>query len=191
MAESEQPGEIITPGSQSTPPEPEPAEAVQPQQPQPQAQPVDSVSWTASEFVAHEKSAGWYATLLLVALIIAASIAWITKDAVSTAVILFGSLVFGIYASRKPRQLPYVVDLRGIQVGDKHFGYEEFRSFSVLAEGSFPSIVFMPLKRFSPILSVYYAPGDEEKILSILSAALPYEEHRQDAVDRLMQRIRF
>jgi hypothetical protein len=49
----------------------------------------------------------------------------------------------------------------------------------------------MPLKRFATLTTVYYAPEDEDKIVNLLSKHLPLEEHKLDAVDHLMQRIRF
>jgi hypothetical protein len=60
-----------------------------------------------------------------------------------------------------------------------------------MPEGAFSSIVLVPLKRFSPLTSIYYAPQDEERITAMLAAHLPYEERKHDPIDKLMQRIRF
>jgi hypothetical protein len=49
----------------------------------------------------------------------------------------------------------------------------------------------MPLKRFMPPLTVYLAPEMEEQIVDFLAQLLPFERHRQDAVDGLLKRIRF
>src|SRR5437870_2945293 len=43
----------------------------------------DGITWTASEFVAHEKSAGWYLALTVVALVIAGVIYLLTRDIIS------------------------------------------------------------------------------------------------------------
>jgi hypothetical protein len=214
MAESEkptnpesqytQPGQVVTPGQPTT------SSQGQPFQPEQAASPYDpaqylgnqetaaasqdeasSVSWTASEFIAHEKDAGWFIKLALAAVLLTGLAFLLTRDKVTAAVILFVCIVLGFYANREPRQLPYRVDAEGVQIGEKWFGYEEFRSFSVLPEGAFSSIVLVPLKRFAPLTSIYYAPEDEDTIIGILSQALPFEERKHDPVDRLMQRIRF
>jgi hypothetical protein len=99
--------------------------------------------------------------------------------------------MFGFYASRKPRELAFKIDQGGVQIGDKYHSYDEFRTFSVVPEGAFSSIVFVPLKRFAPLISIYYAPADEEKIVNILTSYLAYEERKHDPIDNLMQRIRF
>lgn len=185
------------PASQK-PPEPAPAPA--PRQPQASetpsapAAPVASgagISWTASEFVSHEKSAGWYGVLLLVTAIVAALIYLVTKDTISTGVVIIAALAFAVLAGRKPRQLQYQLDDASVSIGQKQLGYNTFKSFSVVPEGAFSSIVFWPLKRFAPLTTIYFAPDDEQKIIDLLSKHLPLEEHKLDAVDRTMRRIRF
>ena len=150
-----------------------------------------SVSWTASEFVHHEKSPGWYLSLTIAAGVLAALIYFVLRDVVSAGVVLVAAFIFGIYAAHKPRQLEYQLDQSGLTIADKHYPYHEFKTFSLQPEGAFASIVFMPLKRFAPVTTIYYPPEDEDKILTVLSAHLPFEEPRRDAVDSLMRRIRF
>ena len=195
-----QPGTVITPGSpamETTGPagiatDPAPtAAAAAAEPPTTSTADGDGISWTASEFVAHEKSAGWYLSLAAAAAALAAVIYLLTRDAISAVVILVGALVLGIYGARKPRQLDYRLDSSGVTIGSKHHIYEEFRSFGVVAEGAFSSIVFMPLKRFAPLTTIYYAPEDEDKIIKLLSDQLPFQEHSHDIIDRLMLRIRF
>ena len=156
-----------------------------------QPQPGSVITWTASEFVAHEKSAGWYLLLALAATLIGGLVYLIAKDIISVAVVAVAALLFGVYGARQPRQLEYRLDAHGIGIGPKHYAYNQFRSFTVMPEGAFSSIVFMPLKRFSPPITIYYAPEDEDKIADLLVNQLPFEEARRDAVDSLMRRIRF
>jgi hypothetical protein len=217
MAEEEkaspttQPGAIVSPGSQPavpetsqsdpTPPNDSPTEADQPSPPAQVPTGLKSaeepksdgsvISWTASEFIAHEKSSQWYLGLAVTAILLAAIIYLLTRDKITSAIILIGAAFFGITGARQPRQLQYQLDDSGVQVGPRFHPYEEFRSFSVVPEGAFSSIVFMPLKRFATLTTIYYAPEDEEKIVNMLADRLPFEEYRHDVVDRLMRRVRF
>ncbi len=151
----------------------------------------DSVSWTASEFIAHEKSANWYLALVGVAILITALVWLITRDALSVGTAVIVSIIFGYAASRKPREMQYSVDDHGITIGRRFYAYSNFRGFSVMQEGPFQSIALMPLKRFMPTMSIYFDPADEERILDVLAAYLPIEARSHDAIDRLMRRIRF
>lgn len=150
-----------------------------------------AISWTASEFVAHQKSGGWYGLLAAGAFVVAVLIWLLTKDIVSAIVILVAALALGIFGARQPRELEYRLDDHGLTIGHKQFAYGNFRSFAVMREGAFSSIVFMPLKRFAPLTTIYYDPNDEAKIVDLLSDRLPLEERQHDPIDRLMWRIRF
>jgi hypothetical protein len=151
----------------------------------------DQLSWTASEFIAHEKSAGWYSLLALAALAVAALIYWLTRDKISTGVVIFAAIALGIFAAHKPKTQQYALSQDGLHVGQKLYGFQGFKSFSVGEEGAIASIVFMPLKRFMPPLTIYVAPDIEDQVVNFLADYLPFEQHKTDAVDNLLRRIRF
>lgn len=216
--DKQQPGQTVaptkapaTPGGSMTVPkvaESKPAETSVPPAPQPAAQTPETalsavgapaaasddpqaITWTASEFIAHAKSSGWYAALVGVAVVFVAVIFLVTHDLISVSVVIVAAVLMGIYGARQPRQMEYRLDAAGLSIGPKRFSYEDFRSFSIVTEGAFSSIVFMPLKRFAVPTTIYYAPQDEDRIVSLLSDRLPMEKRGHDLVDQLMHRIRF
>lgn len=152
---------------------------------------VSAVTWTASEYVEHDKSAGWYIRFALVAVLGIGVIFFLTRDFMS--VILLGviAVAFGIFAARKPSVLQYKLESSGITIGSKFYPINLFRSFAVVEEGAFHTITLLPLKRFMPAISLYYAPDDEPAILKTFSALLPQESRSQDALDKFMHHIRF
>jgi len=150
-----------------------------------------SVSWSASEFIAHEKSGNWYLTLAACG-VIAAALAYIfTKDVTTTIIILIAAFVFGFEGRRKPRQIQYTVTHQGITIGNKFLPFHNFRSFAIIEDGPFPTLVFLPLKRFALTATAYVDPKDADTIVDIIADRLPIEDRSHDAVDRLMRRIRF
>jgi hypothetical protein len=161
---------------------------VDPQQP-PQAE-SNSVTWTASEFVAHHKSITWYLLLALGAIVLAAVVWLLTKDTFATAVVIIGALLLGVYATHKPRQLSYALDDQGLTIGGRYHPFAEFRSFTIVPEGAFLSIELSPLKRFATFTTIYFDPADEDRITELLSAHLPFEERISDPIDQLVRRIR-
>lgn len=189
------PAQPVTPLEPVAPVAPQPPapvfEAETPQAAPSSAAPASTIAWTASEYIAHHKSPGWYVTLGVSALIGTFLVWLLTKDKISASVVLFGAIVFGVYAGRQPRQLEYCLDESGLTIGSKFYAYDTFRSFSVVAEGAFSSIVFMPLKRFATAVSIYYAPQDEAAIVELLAVRLPSEDRGKDPIDRLMSRVRF
>jgi len=150
-----------------------------------------SLSWTASEFVEHEKTAGWYGLLALVGVVLAAVVYFLTKDKITTGIILFAAIALGVFGARKPRSQQYGLDDAGIHVGAKAYDFASFKAFSVVPEGAVTSIVFLPLKRFMPALTIYVAPEVEDSAVDFLAIRLPLEQHKPDAVDSFLRRIHF
>jgi hypothetical protein len=149
------------------------------------------ISWTASEFIAHEKSTGWHVGLVAIAVLIAVLAWFIFKDIVTALVIIFAGVALSYFGARRPNQLQYQLGDQGLQIGNKYYAFGDFRSFSVIPEGAIASIALTPSRRFAPLVTLYFDPQDGDKIVGILGDHLPHQERKADAIDGLMRRIRF
>lgn len=155
--------------------------------------PVESVSWTASEYVAHDKTVLWYVAVSVFVAVFAGLIYFFdeSKSIVSSILIITAGIIFMVAASRKPSELEYLIDDAGVHVGKKLYTFSQFKSFALVREGPIVSLVFIPLQRYVPSLTVYFDPNDQEKIVDALSMYLPVESRKLDVVDNLMRKIRF
>jgi hypothetical protein len=206
-AEPKSPAQVGVPAAEPAAPPtpvPQPEPAQQPELPAAETETVseadfgpsdydtsDSLSWTASEFIAHHKTAGWHVGLIGAAVVIAAVLWLITKDWVTTGVVIFAGFILSLYGGRHPGELQYQLDNYGISIGQKHFNFSDFRAFSIMPEGAFASISLLPTKRFAPMTTLYFAPDDGDKIIDILGNHLPQQPMKPDAIDSLMRKIRF
>ena len=152
---------------------------------------TDGLRWTASEFIAHEKTAGWHMGLLAVAVVAAVALWFITKDIVTAVVVVMAGGVLSLYGGRRPGELQYQLDNDGLSIGTRHFSFDEFRAFAVVPEGAFASIALLPTKRFAPMTTLYFAPEDGDVIVEILGNHLPQQPMKADLIDGLMRKIRF
>lgn len=186
--------------SDPQPPVEQPAAAVpsaQPFAPSEQAPPPlpsqtsGGVTWTASEYVANDKSAAWHTALIGVGLAVALATWFVIKDIVTSFVIIIAAVVLSLYGRRHPNSLQYQLDDHGLSIGQKHFRFSDFRAFSIIPEGAFASIALMPSKRFAPMTTLYFDPEDADAILGILGNHLPHKKHKTDAIEAIMQRIHF
>ncbi len=151
----------------------------------------DAITWTASEFIDHQKSSNWY-MLVGVAGVLISVVVWLfTRDLFPAVAVLLGVLMLGYYSARKPREQAYMLDNHGITIGNRHFAYHEFRSFAVVPDGAFLSVELMPLKRFATYATIFFDPADEERILDRLAGHLPMEQRNSNLTDSFMRRIHF
>lgn len=147
--------------------------------------------WTSPEFVAHDKPPAWYLALFGASAVIAALVFLFTKDKISTAVVLVVGVALGTYAARKPREIDHALFEDSMMIGQKTMGYEQFRSFSLDDEGAFASLVLVPHRRFGQLVTLYFQPQDEDRIVAVISRHLPLEQRPKDLVDNFMKKIRF
>lgn len=149
------------------------------------------VQWTASEYIDHKKGPIWYILLVLAAALITALIYLFTRDMLSSIIIIILLGTLAVAAGRKPQVLEYRLDTAGLAIGKKFYTYDNFKSFTLEEAGPVKNITFLPMKRFMPPLSIYFAPKDEIRITSTLSQFLPYEQRKPSSIDRFMRSIRY
>lgn len=151
----------------------------------------DAISWSASEFIAHEKNGAWYAMLIAGALILAILVFVITREWFSIIAIAILAVAIGIFGNLKPKVLNYTVSPNGITAGDKHFEYDVFTSFAVLEDGAMSSLQLLPQKRFMVPITLYLDPAQEDDIIEALGNYLPFEHRERDFTERMSSRFRF
>jgi hypothetical protein len=149
------------------------------------------ITWTASEYIDHEKGASWYSLLFVSTLALGTVIYLLTRDFLAAGTILILGVIIAVAARRRPQQVEYKLSDAGLKIGEKSYSFSSFRSFYIVKDGDLHSISLIPLKKFTPALSIFFDPADEKRITERLSEHLPYEEHTLDSVDRLARRLRF
>lgn len=148
------------------------------------------IEWQATEYVQHDRSAKWFIVLAVITLgLMAAAIFWM--QSISFAILLpVMAAALVVYVKRPPALINYTVSRKGIHVNDKLHAYEEFRSFGILSHDGLHSIVLTPRKRFQLSLTLYFPEEIGEGLVDMLAARLPMKEATQDAIDRMLARLR-
>lgn len=148
------------------------------------------VDWEASEYVHHSKGALWLLGLIGVVLVFAV-IAFVTQAWTFLVLVMVMGIALGIIAFRPPKTLHYTLTSQGVQIDNKFYEFDEFRSFGIISEGSLYSIMLIPTKRFMPAINIFFEEQDGEKIVDVLGSYLPMEQLKLDAFDKLMRNLRF
>ena len=151
---------------------------------------MEPVSWEASEYIHHDKGFMWVLGLIGCAVAMVALAVWLQAWTFAALIVVM-AVALGVFAFRRPHVLRYTLDGEGIRVGEKFYGFEQFRAFGILGDGAFYTIMLLPTKRFAPAINVYFDEADGEKIVDILGERLPMEKVELDLVERLTRRLRF
>lgn len=152
---------------------------------------TEFASWTASEFIAHEKPSYWHFAVIGVAIIIAAIIYAFTREILSVLVVIVLGVVFAVYGSAKPKTVQYRLTGEGVYTDEKLHKYTDFKSFSMIETAGLPYLQLMSRKRFMVPLTLYTEPTSIDHITEIIGRHVPYDQQKQDPIDKLSAKLRF
>ena len=152
---------------------------------------TEFASWTASEFIAHEKPSYWHFAVIGVSILIAAVIFAFTREILSVLVVIVLGAVFAIYGSAKPKTVQYRLTGEGVYTDEKLHKYNDFKSFSMIETAGLPFIQLMSRKRFMVPLTLYTEPKSIDNITEIIGRHVPYDQKQQDPVDKLSAKLKF
>jgi hypothetical protein len=156
-----------------------------------QAQPTEAISWSASEFVSHEKNKSWYLLLIIYLFVLSGIVFAVTRQILSVLVVFVLGAAVGVFGSLKPRELNYAVNTTGVSVGDKHYDFNSLKSFILYQDSAIPSVQLMPQKRLMMPITLYLPPENAGRIIEFLGEFLPVEQKQPDFVDRLTHKFHF
>lgn len=149
------------------------------------------VSWVAKEYVELDKGLGWYVWFGVIVLLLIAADIFILRSYTFSLLIVVMTVALIVYIRRPPRDIQYTLSGRqGLYVGERLYHLSEFRAFGLIKDGDNHSILLIPVKRFSPGVSVYFPEGVGEKIVDILGQRLPMEDLKLDIIDIVVRKIR-
>lgn len=154
-------------------------------------QPEALVRWTAREYVHLEKGIGWFVLFAIVVLgLIAVDVFFLKSWTFSVLVVVMAVAVI-VYIRRPPRDIQYTLSgNQGLYVSEKLYHLTDFKAFGLIDDDGHHSIMLIPVKRFSPGVSVYFPEEAGEQIVDILGARLPMEELKLDVIDVLVRKLR-
>ncbi len=157
-----------------------------------QAQKYDdpTISWEASEYIYREKDFLWFIVLGIITLAFLAFSILILDSWTFAVLIAVMAAALIVYSRRPPRTLQYTLSPEGLNTGQKLHSFKEFKAFGVVQDGPIYSIMLVPTKRFAPMMNVYFAEEDGEKIVDIFGHHLPMEQLKLDFVDTFMRKLR-
>ena len=188
---SDEPTEMYAPEAPKDEAEPAPIQTTEADK-QPQTT-VDSepVHWSANESIDAEKGGLWFVALIVIALLLIAGDIFLLKDFTFSILVVVMVAVIILYSRRPARLIDYTLSgEQGLYIGEKLYHFSEFKGFGLIQDQGQHSILLVPVKRFSPGVSVYFPEESGEKIVDIFGARLPMRDMKLDFIDTIVRKLR-
>lgn len=145
--------------------------------------------WQAPEYLSDTKVPMWYIGFWFVVVLLMVVAAWLIKSWTFVVLIPVMAAALTIYTHRPARSMQYVVSAKGLYINEQIHPLEEFRGFGVLQEDAMPALLFTPIKRFRPAITVYFPAEIGEQLVDFLGVRIPMQEAKLDAFDKLVRKL--
>lgn len=149
------------------------------------------VDWIAPEYFVGAKGKMWYFLLGIIAAAFIAVSIFVFQSYSFAVLVLVMAIALVVYTKRPPQEIKYTLSVQqGLYIGDKLYNLQDYKSFSIVQNNNRNFIELIPIKRFSPALSVYFPQDAGERIVDILASRLPMEQTKPDIMDKIIEKLR-
>lgn len=149
------------------------------------------IYWSATEYIYHEKKTVWFLISGLTAAGLILFDVFFLKYYTFAILVVVIFIALLILSKRPPQQVNYTLSQEhGLYIGDVLHSFEEFKSFGVINDNGNNFIKLLPVKRFSPGVSIYFPTEAGESIVDMLGSVLPMEDMKLDVLDIVVQKLR-
>lgn len=149
------------------------------------------VHWSANEYVQVNKSPIWFFVAGSIALGLILLDVFLFKYYSFSFLVTIIFIALVILSKRPPQQINYTLSPgKGLYVEDRLHPFEEFKSFGVINDQGNNFIKLVPVKRFSPGVSVYFPVEVGEAIVDVFGEFLPMETVKLDSLDIIVRKLR-
>jgi hypothetical protein len=147
-------------------------------------------NWQAQEMVIGEKGKRWYVGFFVTVAILSGLAIWQQAWTFLALILVSAATILLTRNQKQANSIAYSLSTRGVYIGNDFYPYNDFKSFGILEENGFYSIVLKPNKRFSVSTAIYFPREIGEKITDIIGARLPMEQIERDLIDNIIRKIK-
>ena len=148
-----------------------------------------AVQWQAPEYLHHEKNPLWYLGFAAVVIVLTVAAIFLIQSWTFALLIPVMAVALIAYSHRPPHVMNYALSGKGIYINDTLHPFAEFKGFGVISEEEEYSVVFIPVRRFRPTLTIYFPEQDGEAIVDLLGVRLPMQPLKLDAFDKIVRML--
>lgn len=151
---------------------------------------MEPIRWTALEYGARHHGTDWYWALGIIA-VAAGATAIILGNILFAMVIIVGALSLALYAARRPQEIEFEINERGIIIDADLYPYKTLESFWIPEEGA-PRLIVHSKRAFMPQIVI---PLGEDvsagELRELLLDFLDEEEHEESLIEHIAEWLGF
>lgn len=148
------------------------------------------LAWEAHEYIHTEKTADWYWSVGLIAVVLAV-IAILMHNLLFALLIIVSTTALLLLAIRRPRLIQIEINTRGILEDELLYPFSSLESFWVEDRMFADKLIIKSQKPLMPLIVIPLEEVGPEEVREIIVQYLPEEEQREPLSHSLMERLGF
>ncbi len=153
------------------------------------SQALEDIDWVSID-KSSSKKFSWYLIFIASTIVLGGLIYLITRDLITTIVIVFCGIILLAYSIKKPKSVNYKLTDSSLYVSGKAFKISNFKSFSINNHGLDKAISLVPMKRFYPYLYINLNQDVSADVIQRLSQIIPVQKPTLDIFESLLRFIK-
>jgi hypothetical protein len=148
------------------------------------------LSWTAPEFIKHEKSAGWFWALGIIGVALVV-VSLMMQNYLFILIVILAAFLIYIQAKKRPTNIRVTLTNKGIIINDKEYAYSDLRSFWIFEEPEIECLSLISKKLTQPQIQIPFGEQNPKKIREILIKFITEKEQEEPLIDAIARKIKF
>lgn len=153
---------------------------------------IETIEWTAPEYLHKEHSNDWFWTIGLIALAGCLTAIWFESYVFAIFIFVSGiSLI--MFSSKQPRTFEFKIDNKGLRANREDFVWKNIKSFNVKEadEGEYDKLLIETTKSFIPIYTFLIPKDLSETIRQEVVKLVPNSEIDESRTTQFAEKIGF
>lgn len=146
-------------------------------------------SWSAPEYIRHDKSNRWYLTAGIIALLTSALALFLGNWTMALAVLALAAVYWYLDTYHPPKVTKIELSEMGVRVGHMFFPYSQIQSFWIIYDHGIKTLNFKALNHWFGDVVIQLGDIDPVEIRNFLIAQLPEWEGKREPVSEMFLRI--
>ena len=149
------------------------------------------IQWKAAEYEHFEKDPLWYVGLVVGAIILLLVALW-QKNFFFAVFIIIATALVSFFGRRKPRVVEFLIDEKGIHIGNTVHEYDQIESFSIIQRpGYLDELIITKKAALNPHVRIPIDSHLAETAKEFLKERLTEVEHQHSVIDAIADRLGF
>jgi len=153
---------------------------------------IDTIEWSAPEYVHKERDNDWFWTIGLIAIVAFGVAIWLHNFIFAIFILISGASLI-MFTMRPPQEVTFAIETKGITMGRDLYPWKDIKSFNIKNNDhdSYAKLLIETSNHFLPIYTLPFSKEMVNEIKETLLKVIPRSEINESQSMLFMEKLGF